>query len=91
MPIENVRSSESDKLVMKKSWDIALGPIKQAPMNLFILYMSGNSISIFPIMMIAMSLMKPIKALFAINSSFVHMEGVQTYLQVRTLSQGLGS
>ena len=26
----------------KRSWDTALAPIKQAPMNLFIMYMSGE-------------------------------------------------
>ena len=29
-------------LRIKRSWDLALGPIKQVPMNLFIMYMSGN-------------------------------------------------
>lgn len=27
----------------KRSWDMALGPIKQVPMNLFIMYMSGEN------------------------------------------------
>ena len=29
-------------LKAKRSWDMALGPIKQVPMNLFIMYMSGE-------------------------------------------------
>lgn len=53
----------------QKSWDIALGPFKQIPMNLFIMYMAGNSISIFPIMMVGMMFLRPVKALLAIKSS----------------------
>ena len=39
-------------LKAKRSWDLALGPIKQAPMNVFIMYMSGSTISIVPITMV---------------------------------------
>ena len=45
----------------KRSWDTALAPIKQAPMNLFIMYMSGNTIYTFPIIM-AMAV-RPLKTL----------------------------
>uniref|UniRef100_A0A8C8Z2G5 ER membrane protein complex subunit 4 n=1 Tax=Prolemur simus TaxID=1328070 RepID=A0A8C8Z2G5_PROSS len=46
---------ETDRiLVEKRCWDIALGPLKQIPMNLFIMYMAGNTISIFPTMMVCM-------------------------------------
>ncbi|XP_010220139.1 PREDICTED: ER membrane protein complex subunit 4, partial [Tinamus guttatus] len=42
---------ESDRiLVEKRCWDVALAPLKQLPMNLFIMYMAGNTISIFPAM-----------------------------------------
>ena len=39
-------------------------------MNLFIMYMSGNTISIFPIMMVIMMAVRPVKTLFSINSTF---------------------
>jgi len=55
-------------ILAKKSWDMALGPLKQIPMNLFIMYMAGNSISIIPIMMVSMLLVRPIKALMAVKS-----------------------
>ena len=45
----------------KRSWDTALAPIKQALMNLFIMYMSGNTIYTFPIIM-AMAV-RPLKTL----------------------------
>lgn len=62
-------------MVNKRSWEVALGPIKQVPMNLFIMYMAGNSISIFPIMMVAMLIVRPVKALFTLNSTFKVIEG----------------
>ncbi|CAG2162167.1 unnamed protein product [Oppiella nova] len=75
-------SRETDhNLIVKKSWDIALGPMKQIPMNLFIMYMSGNSISIFPIMMVGMLFLRPIKALIQINTTFKLIEGNQSILQ----------
>merc|ERR1711862_412799 len=63
------RQSDSS-LRAKRLWDMALGPIKQVPMNLFIMYMSGNAISIFPIMMVIMMAVRPFKTLFSINSTF---------------------
>lgn len=54
----------------KRSWDMALGPIKQAPINLFIMYMSGNAISIVPIMMVIMMVIRPLKTLFSVGSTF---------------------
>lgn len=68
-------------LVVKKSWDIALGPLKQLPMNLFIMYMAGNTISIFPIMMVGMMLFRPIKTLFSLQSTFQTIEGSQAPIQ----------
>ena len=57
-------------LKAKHSWNIALGPIKQIPMNLFIMYISGNTISIFPIMMVVMMAVRPVKALLSVNATF---------------------
>lgn len=68
-------------LINKKSWEIALAPIKQVPMNLFIMYMAGNSISIIPIMMVSMLLVRPIKAFMSLRSKFATIEGSQAILQ----------
>ncbi|KAG0424248.1 hypothetical protein HPB47_000043, partial [Ixodes persulcatus] len=65
---EASRETEAN-LIVKKSWDVALAPWKQVPMNLFIMYMAGNSISIFPIMMVGMLFLRPVKALLTIQSS----------------------
>lgn len=68
--IQNEGSREVDNnLIVKKSWEIALAPLKQIPMNLFIMYMAGNSISILPIMMVGMLFLGPIKAIFSFNKS----------------------
>jgi len=64
-----VQSTDA-KLISKRSWNIALGPIKQVPMNLFMMYMSGSSISIFPIMIIGMMIFRPIKAVMAFKETF---------------------
>ena len=53
-----MRREADPALKIKRSWDLALGPFKQVPMNLFIMYMSGNSISIFPIMMVFMMMFR---------------------------------
>ncbi|XP_043475477.1 ER membrane protein complex subunit 4 [Leptopilina heterotoma] len=81
---ENMSTSEendSNHLIIKKSWDLALGPLKQVPMNLFIMYMAGNSISIFPIMMVGMLIIRPVKALFSLQQTFKVIEGTHAFGQ----------
>jgi len=73
-------SIDTQKLIDKRSWDIALGPLKQIPMNFFIMWMSGNSISIFPIMMVGMMFFRPFQALISIQATFGTIEG-SSYLQ----------
>lgn len=43
-------------------------------MNLLIMYMAGNSISIFPIMMVGMSLIRPLKAIVTTTQTFKSFE-----------------
>ena len=75
---EITKKADTSHLIIKKSWELALAPLKQVPMNLFIMYMAGNSISIFPIMMVGMLFMRPIQALFAVNSTFKMIENSNT-------------
>ena len=56
-------------VVDKRSWDTALGPLKSLPMNVFIMYMAGNTISIFPIMMVGMMFFRPIQAFMGIRAT----------------------
>ena len=39
-------------------------------MNAFVMYMSGSAISIFPIMMVIMFAVRPVKTLFSLNATF---------------------
>ncbi|CAB3410092.1 unnamed protein product [Caenorhabditis bovis] len=69
---------QHEHLAKKRAWDMAIGPIKSLPMNMFMMYMAGGSVSIFPIMMVGMMLWRPIKALFAVNATFKPLEGTGT-------------
>ncbi|KFD47524.1 hypothetical protein D918_00416 [Trichuris suis] len=68
--IDSDSSNTDQHLAVKRTWDIALGPLKQVPTNLFIMFMAGNSISIFPIMMVSMMLIRPVKALLSMKAAF---------------------
>ncbi|KAJ3633763.1 hypothetical protein MTP99_010691 [Tenebrio molitor] len=35
------KKTDVSRLITKKSWDLALAPLKQVPMNLFIMYMAA--------------------------------------------------
>ncbi|KAI9804547.1 MAG: hypothetical protein M1825_001447 [Sarcosagium campestre] len=67
-------SEETDTLKIKKSWEVALAPAKQLPMNGIMMYMSGNSLQIFSIMMVAMLFTGPLRGLLATNSAFARFE-----------------
>merc|ERR1712243_159229 len=55
------------------------------PMNLFIMYMSGKSISIFPVMM----MFRPFKTLFSVKQAFKGFETGANGLGVNILGQKL--
>lgn len=71
---EVARDADQNQLIVKKSWDLALSPVKQIPMNLLMMYITGNSISIFPIMMVGMSLIRPLKAMFSTQQTFKNFD-----------------
>lgn len=72
---QDVAEKEENKsLMQKRSWDIALGPMKTIPMNFFVMWMAGSTISIFPIMMVGMMAFRPIRALASVHSLFIGME-----------------
>ncbi|XP_064640475.1 ER membrane protein complex subunit 4-like [Lineus longissimus] len=78
--VHSHRESDADLLV-KRSWDVALGPIKQVPMNLFIMWMAGSTIGIFPIMMVGMMFIRPIQAMMGAQQTFKMIEGNQQLAQ----------
>jgi hypothetical protein len=67
-------TEEMDQLKLKKAWELALAPAKQLPMNAIGMYMSGNSLQIFSIMMVMMLFKGPITAMFNINATFQRLE-----------------
>ncbi|KAI1299155.1 hypothetical protein F5Y03DRAFT_253081 [Xylaria venustula] len=65
---------EMDTLKLKKAWEVALAPVKSLPMTFFMMYMSGNSLQIFSIMMVYMAFKNPIVGLVGTNQAFERFE-----------------
>ena len=60
--LSDLLTQEDDEhLLARRSWDIALQPIKQLPMNVVLAWMAGNSFSLMSIMIVVMLFMKPIQ------------------------------
>ncbi|KAK2850590.1 hypothetical protein FQN49_005513 [Arthroderma sp. PD_2] len=68
------RKTETDALKLKKAWELALAPAKQLPMNAIMMYMSGNSLQIFSIMMVFMLFKGPIGGIIGTNAAFAKLE-----------------
>jgi hypothetical protein len=75
--VDNTSVDEGTRLIGMRSWDIALGPIKQAPMNVMISWMAGNSIALFPIMFVGMLLFRPLQSMLTISKAFEAIESSQ--------------
>lgn len=58
------------ELIMKSAMGVATAPGKQLMMTCFMLWMSGNTLQIFSIMMLCMSFWNPLSAIFSVNSKF---------------------
>lgn len=78
-------TAEMDTLKIKKAWEVALAPIKQLPMTGVMMYMSGNSLQIFSIMMVVMAFKNPILGLMATNTAFQRFETEGTKQQLATV------
>lgn len=61
---------EMDTLKVKKAWEVALAPVKALPMTFIMMYMSGNSLQIFSIMMVFMAFKNPVMGLANTNQAF---------------------
>lgn len=55
---------------MKKAWEVALAPVKSLPMSAIMMYMSGNTLQIFSIMMVIMAFKNPLMGLINTNQAF---------------------
>ncbi|KAI8071760.1 hypothetical protein BC940DRAFT_293660 [Gongronella butleri] len=72
------RSAAQDKkdteMKIKRAWDVAMGPAKNIPMNAIMIYMSGNGVQIFSVMITAMLFMQPIKSIMGTQQTFERFE-----------------
>ncbi|KAL2066377.1 hypothetical protein VTL71DRAFT_2448 [Oculimacula yallundae] len=75
-------TEEMDTLKLKKAWEVALAPVKQLPMTAIMMYMSGNSLQIFSIMMVVMAFKNPFMGLLATNQAFEKFESPGTKAQL---------
>lgn len=66
--------AETDSLKLKKAWEVAIAPAKQLPMSAIGMYMAGNSLQIFSLMMTAMLFRTPITAIMNISNTFSRFE-----------------
>ncbi|KAI0401790.1 hypothetical protein F4802DRAFT_578413 [Xylaria palmicola] len=73
-PRKQPTPDEMDTLKLKKAWEVALAPVKSLPMTFFMMYMSGNSLQIFSIMMVYMAFKNPIMGLLGTNQAFERFE-----------------
>ncbi|CAF0745864.1 unnamed protein product [Rotaria sp. Silwood1] len=71
---DSIIQEDDERLLAKRSWDIALQPIKQLPMNIILAWMAGNTFSLMSIMIVVMLFMKPIQAIFSLSSAFSSLE-----------------
>ncbi|KAI3629130.1 hypothetical protein CBS9595_000202 [Malassezia furfur] len=74
-----------------KAWEAAIAPVKSIPMNLMMLYMSGNSVQIFSMMVVYMTVVNPLKGITTVNADArVHRVPARVYLRwpVQVLEHG---
>ncbi|QPG94883.1 hypothetical protein C2857_007203 [Epichloe festucae Fl1] len=75
-------ADEMETLKVKKAWEVALAPVKALPMTGIMMYMSGNSLQIFSIMMVFMAFKNPIAGLMATNQAFEKFQSEKNAAQV---------
>ena len=71
-----------DTLKLKKAWEVALAPVKGLPMTAFMMYMSGNSLQIFSIMMVWMAFKNPIVGIMSTQQAFERFESESNKTQI---------
>lgn len=58
-------TAETNTLKLKKAWDMSISSCKGIPMTAFMLWMAGDSIQIFSILILAMNFFNSIKAIIS--------------------------
>ena len=57
-------------VIFQKAWEFAKSPLGQIPMFLFIMWMTGSSLSIYTIMFTVSFATKPFSAIMTVEKSF---------------------
>jgi ER membrane protein complex subunit 4 len=79
-------ADEMETLKLKKAWEVALAPVKSLPMTGIMMYMSGNSLQIFSVMMVFMAFKNPLMGLLNTNQAFEKFESLSgQLLQVKAV------
>ncbi|CAO3621028.1 unnamed protein product [Cunninghamella blakesleeana] len=71
---QNQSTHNDIEMKIKRAWDVAMAPAKNIPMNAIIIYMSGNGVQIFSVMITAMLFIQPMKAIMSIGQTFERFE-----------------
>lgn len=67
---EQEEEGSQAKIKHKLAWKLATGQITQLPMNMLMMWMSGNQINMWSVMMIGMFCFSPVKAIITMNENF---------------------
>jgi hypothetical protein len=73
---------EMDTLKLKKAWEVAIAPVKGLPMTAIMMYMSGNSLQIFSIMMVWMAFKNPIMGIMSTNQAFERFQSESLKVEI---------
>ena len=84
-PSSSSSLSKTAELVYASAQNTALAPGKQLLMTAFMLWMSGNSLQIFSIMMLGMAFWQPLQRLMNVSGEFARYEGSQVDVTVPKL------
>merc|ERR1712166_507444 len=74
------KKHEEKDLKEKMAMETAQGQGKSLMMNMFMMWMAGNSLHIFPIMMVGMAIWTPIGAIMNMKNAFRSFEGPDSNL-----------
>ncbi|RHY21372.1 hypothetical protein DYB25_003553 [Aphanomyces astaci] len=72
--VTTTSANDTLDLKQKRASEIAQAPFKGLFQTGLMMYMSGSSINIFSIMITAMAIFNPLKALFNVNGAFASLE-----------------
>lgn len=59
---------ETSSIQQAKAWELAMSPAKTLPMNMMMMWMSGNGVQLFSMMVVMMMITNPLKGITSINN-----------------------